>query len=143
MTLDELRIRIRQICEEAASEQTWLRYDKEKRDIARKKLDQLFSEHRSEVFELANRVPSNWSADMSEEERETWNDYFRKWSLFEKEIAEGLPVEYHMIRRRAIAFFTCSCGSRVDSCPEDGDGNFSTFVFMPEGDIFRIMEKKQ
>ena len=143
MTLDELRLRIRQICEDAAPEQTWLDYDSERSKIAREKLGHLLEEHRDEVFDVAKRLAGDWSIERTPEEREEVRSYFAKWSQFEKQIAEGLPQEYGMIRRRAIAFFTCSCGSRVDSCQEDGDGNFSTFIFTSDGSVFRHVEKKQ
>lgn len=145
MTLDELRLRIRQICEEAAPEQTWLDYDRERRNVAREKLGKLFEEHRNEVFDVSKRLSSDmsdWKRERTPEEREEDRHYFANWSRFECELAKNLPVEYGIIRRRSIAFFTCSCGSREDSCQEDGDGNFSTFIFTSDGSVFRHVEKK-
>jgi len=116
MELDALRIEIEKICKDTVIS------DPAKVHDAQARLEVLFSNHRSEVFEISNRRDD--------------------WTKFEKEIAEGLPKEYRMMQRQGIAFITCSCGSREDSCPEDGNGNFSTFVFTHEGEVFRIVEKK-
>lgn len=134
MTLDELRLKLREICGEA-SHSVWPMMDEVARKRAREKLEALFSEHREEVFEISHPVGQSWP---------TYPDgYFAKWSQFEKEIRQNMPDVYSTLQRNAIAFFTCSCGSREDSCAEDGDGNFSTFIFMPDGEVFRRVEKKQ
>jgi len=117
MTLDELKIRIKEICAETL---------KSNSDIARnnasKKLGLLFHEYREAMFKISHRVQPHWH--------------------IEKDLKEHSPLTYALLRTQSLAFITCSCGSREDSCPEDGNGNFSTFVFTREGDVFRIVEKK-
>ena len=41
-----------------------------------------------------------------------------------------------------LACMTCSCGSRSDSCAEDGDGNYSRFFVDRKANIFRVVEIK-
>jgi len=129
MKLDELRERIKKICEEGR-DRDWRVRDPN----IKSKLILLFEEHREEVFELSKPADHYYASYPA--------DFYPKWTAFEREISENLPDLYHSLRSNAIAFFTCSCGSREDSCPEDGEGNFSTFAFMPDGDVFRITEKK-
>ena len=109
MTLDELKIRIKEICAETL---------KSNSDIARnnasKKLGLLFHEYREAMFKISHRVQPHWH--------------------IEKDLKEHSPLTYALLRTQS--------GSREDSCPEDGNGNFSTFVFTREGDVFRIVEKK-
>lgn len=135
MTLDELRLRLQQICEEGARE-TNEPYRPMERRRAFAQLQELFAEHRGEVFEISKEVDEHgW--------RKYPESYYVKWSQFEKEIRQNMPDMHSLLQRNAIAFFTCSCGSREDSCSEDGVGNFSTFIFMPDGEVFRRVEKKQ
>lgn len=110
--------------------------NEQERVQAREKLHELFAEYRGEVFEISKEVDEYGWHKYPE-------GYFAKWGQFEGVISRSAPDMYSRLRQNAIAFFTCSCGSREDSCPEDGDGNFSTFIFMPDGEVFRQVEKKQ
>lgn len=135
MNYEELRKRIKAICEDGAEEMKEP-YKPMGSRRAHAKLQELFAEHREEVFEISNELDEyGW--------RKYPEGYFAKWSQFEKEIRTEMPDLYRELQRNAVAFFTCSCGSREDSCAEDGDGNFSTFIFMPDGEVFRKVEKKQ
>lgn len=37
---------------------------------------------------------------------------------------------------------SCSCGSREDSCEEDGEGNYSKFFIDRNANIFRMVQMK-
>jgi len=151
MTLDELQAAIKEICEEAkrgpwepayvsASIQVW-GLPREKRDIAHDKIHALFGQYRSKFFELA-KVPApsdDFWAPWTPEQVEVYNKNCRG---LERDIKDCDPEMHHFLQRNALAFFTCSCGSRDDSCDEDGEGNVSTFVFTADASIFRIVEKK-
>lgn len=63
------------------------------------------------------------------------------WEV-EREIKERDPDLYAYLRSERAMFITCSCGSREDSCSEDGDGNFSRFIFTADGSVFRSVEQK-
>jgi len=147
MTLDELRVEIRIICAEAAEPIPGCSFTyglpKERRDVAHDKIHALFRRYRQQFFQIANvPEPSNdeyWKTPWTPEQHEA---YRKGWDGVEKNIKDHDRATYDFMRSKAIAFFTCSCGSREDSCHEDGNGNVSTFVFMPEGDVFRIVEKK-
>lgn len=116
MTLDELKERIRQICAETSTEVWKVKVQ------GRDKLYALFQEYRDEVFKISKRQPEHWEV--------------------ENALKGGSPDWHTYLRSEGLAFITCSCGSREDSCSEDGVGNFSTFVFMPDGEVFRQVEKK-
>ncbi len=89
----------------------------------RERLLALFQAHRDQVFKISQQAPEHWELERSLKERSPkWHDY---------------------LRREGLAFITCSCGSREDSCAEDGEGNFSTFIFAADGSVFRRTEKKQ
>lgn len=51
------------------------------------------------------------------------------------EITLQAPQRYSMC-------MTCSCGSTDESCEEDGQGSFSNFYIMPDGELFRMKELK-
>ena len=151
MTLDELRAKIKEICNEAKLGPWELAYTSgsipvyalanEKREEVRKQVEALFDQHRNQFFEIAGPVPA-----IGESERWT-TEQWSQWSAWhnerEKNIRVGDPDLYRFLQCNAIAFFTCSCGSREDSCAEDGDGNFSRFIFTEDGSVFRSVEKKQ
>ena len=122
MTSDELKKRIQEICVEAGTAKWKATHP------YREKLGALFDEYRDDVFKISQRVSEHWEVEKVLAEDDPGNFNFN-WRTY--------------LQREGLAFFTCSCGSRKDSCPEDGDGNFSTFVFTPEGSVFRIVEKKQ
>jgi len=117
MTLDELRLQIQQICSDTMHE-----VYKAKR-AGSERLYALFQDYRDDVFKVSQRVPEHWE--------------------LEKDLKDQDAETYRYLRDNALAFFTCSCGSRQDSCAEDGVGNFSTFIFTQEGNVFRRVEKRQ
>lgn len=153
MTLDELQAAIKEICEESQRGPQEIAYTyasgvsvwslpQEKRKAAHDKIHSLFCQYRSQFFELAKvPVPSDdfW-ASWTPEQVEVYN---RDCQAMEREIKDRDPELHRFLQRNALAFFTCSCGSREDSCAEDGEGNVSTFVFTADASIFRIVEKKQ
>ena len=116
MTLDELQALIKATCEETA--RNVYRAKREGSD----KIYAIFQAHRDDIFKISQRLPEHWETE-----------------VFLKEQA---PDTYSMLRSTGLAFITCSCGSREDSCAEDGDGNFSTFIFAPDGKVYRKVEKK-
>ena|SRR3990167_2200239 len=103
MTLDELRIKLKLICDEATADvppelmgSVWPQIvRREVREKAADKLGELFQSYRDDIFKISKRVPAHWE--------------------LEKELADRDNVMYQFLRRNALAFFTCSCGSRVDS----------------------------
>jgi len=126
MTLDELKLQIEQICVETTRSVLHAESLERSWDIKREgseRLRALFEEYRDDVFRLSKRLPDHWQP--------------------ERDLKEQEPATWHFLRDNALAFFTCSCGSRQDSCAEDGEGNFSTFIFTQEGSVFRRVEKKQ
>lgn len=54
----------------------------------------------------------------------------------------ALPYNANVLYSNVITNMTCSCGSREDSCKEDGPGKFSTFFVTMDGAIFRRIEQK-
>lgn len=54
----------------------------------------------------------------------------------------ALPYSANALYANVLTNMTCSCGSRTDSCNEDGPGKFSTFFFTEEGMVFRRIEQK-
>lgn len=152
MTLDELRAAVKAICDDAVkSDPSDSRYSQEhiqlwglpdeKRKAAREKVQALFREYRSQFFQIA-KVPEpvgDWWDPWTSEQMEVYN---RHCKGMEKEIKDLDPGLHRFLQTKAIAFFTCSCGSREDSCSEDVDGNFSRFIFTVDGNVFRSVEKK-
>lgn len=119
MTPDELKKKVQEICAEASTAKWKATHP------FRDQLGALFDEYRDDIFKISQRVPEHWEVEKLLAEK---GDHDFDWRTY--------------LRNEGLAFFTCSCGSREDSCSEDGDGNFSTFVFTPEGSVFRIVEKK-
>jgi len=120
MTPEELKERVREICAEA-SKARWNAIQP-----FREKLHALFEQHREEVFKISQRLPERWEIEKTLAEKDEHNF---DWSAH--------------LRNESLAFITCSCGSREDSCSEDGVGNFSKFIFTSDGSVFRSVEKKQ
>ena len=116
MTYEELREKIKTICATNPPKSFW---DKGK---ARDELYALLEQHRNEVFQMSQRLPPHWETE---------------WEIKERD-----PELYSYLRSERAMFITCSCGSREDSCSEDGEGNFSRFIFTPEGSVFRSVESK-
>lgn len=44
---------------------------------------------------------------------------------------------------RGLAFMTCSCGGRDDSCQEDGEGIYSQFYVTEVGEAYRVKVQKE
>ena len=124
MTNEELRAKIKEIVDG---------YHKEKYASQLKHRDQLyalFDQHREQIFQVSERLPEHWEVEveLTKPEKCEWSDATWNWRDY--------------LRQEGLAFITCSCGSREDSCSEDGEGNFSKFFFTPDGSVFRSVEKK-
>jgi hypothetical protein len=44
---------------------------------------------------------------------------------------------------RGLAFMSCSCGGRDDSCQEDGEGIYSQFYVTEVGEAYRVKVQKE
>ena len=116
--LENLKISLRQMCQGAVDG-----------TVSQDELLEFFQAYRDEFFKIAKTHPPHWA--------------------IEKEIKTTMPEVYRQMRcsspdfsRGPIAFYSCSCGGREESCEEDGDGNFSWFYFMPDGSVFRQVVSK-
>lgn len=150
MTLDELQAAIKEICDEAQRGPQEIAYTsgvsvwslpEEKRKTAHDKIHALFRQYRSQFFDLAKvpTPPDDFWPPWTPKQVEV---YDKNCLGMERDIKDRDPELHRFLQRNALAFFTCSCGSREESCAEDGEGNVSTFVFTADASIFRIAEKK-
>jgi len=84
------------------------------------------------IIEMASRIKSGI---VSDEDLVDFFDENRKVFMAESSLVETSSP-------RAISFITCSCGSREDSCEEDGNGTYSQFFLTLNGDIERVKMTK-
>lgn len=73
-------------------------------------------------------------------------EYVFAHSLFDD--GDNPPFRYHDLPKAQSIYnpprmtITCSCGSRVDSCDECGDGHYSYFTITDDAQILRVRMDK-
>lgn len=99
-------------------------------------MPQLTPNLKHQIIDLAERIKDGTATDLEIHTfmTEKRDQLMKEAVLLER--GEEMPAT-------AFMFSSCSCGSREDSCSEDGIGNFSRFYGTTAGDLFRVKFEKE
>lgn len=96
---------------------------------------------KEQIKQLAERMKKE---DVPDEDLVTFFNAHRVYFMDESTKVTYDPTVLEDMKKMGYrAFVSCSCGSREDSCMEDGPGMYSQFYITPFGDVFRQSKEKQ
>lgn len=96
---------------------------------------------KEQIKQLAKRMEQE---DVPDEDLVSFFNQHRVYFMDESTKVTYDPTVLEDMKKMGYrAFVSCSCGSREDSCVEDGPGMYSQFYITPFGDVFRQSKEKQ